>query len=63
MTPLCTTNSGRCPGDSGAAVYRNIGINSYVVAIHTSASSNQNRGVRITKPVFANIQHWANMHA
>jgi len=51
------------PGDSGAAVYRNIGNNSYVMAIHTSASGTQNRGVRITGPIFDNIQQWASMHA
>jgi V8-like Glu-specific endopeptidase len=49
-------------GESGSAVYRNIGSNSYVMAIHTSASSNQNRGVRIIDPVYGNIQQWAGMH-
>lgn len=48
-------------GDSGAAVYRNIGNDSYVMAIHTSANGSRGRGVRIIDPVYSNIQHWAGM--
>ncbi len=53
---------GTVAGESGSGVYRNIGSSSYVMAIHTSASGNQNRGVRIIDPVYDNIQKWAGMH-
>jgi len=53
---------GTASGESGGAVYRNIGSDSYVMAIHTSgASGGLDRGVRIIDPVYNNIQQWASM--
>ena len=48
-------------GDSGSCVYRNSGANSFAMAIHTGAAGPLDRGVRITSPVFANLQTWASM--
>jgi glutamyl endopeptidase len=49
-------------GESGSAVYRNIGNDPFVMAIHTCASGNLDRGVRIIDPVYQNIAQWAQMH-
>lgn len=50
-------------GDSGSCLYRNIGGNPFAMAIHTSTVGGNNRGVRITAPVYANLQRWASMRA
>lgn len=49
-------------GDSGSCVYRNIGNQSYAMAIHTSSDGGVNRGVRITDSVYANMEQWKSMH-
>jgi V8-like Glu-specific endopeptidase len=53
-------------GESGSCVYRNLGDQSYAMAIHTAAQSGDSqgaldRGLRITEPVFENLQQWASM--
>jgi len=48
-------------GESGSCVYRNIGDQSYAIAVHTSASGMQDRGLRIIEPVYQNFQKWASM--
>jgi glutamyl endopeptidase len=48
-------------GESGSSVYRNIGDQSYAMAIHTAATDTLDRGLRIIEPVFENLQHWASM--
>jgi len=48
-------------GDSGSSLYRNIGGQPYAMAIHTSIVGGNNRGVRITAPVYANLQRWASI--
>lgn len=48
-------------GESGSAVYRNIGDQSYVMAIHEALIGDSDRGLRIVEPVYANLQQWANM--
>jgi V8-like Glu-specific endopeptidase len=48
-------------GDSGSCVYRNIGDQSYVIAIHT-ADNGTNRGIRITAPLHENLTKWKSMH-
>jgi glutamyl endopeptidase len=48
-------------GESGSCVYRNIGDQSYAMAIHTSASGGADRGLRIIEPVYQNLQQWASM--
>ncbi len=55
---------GTQPGESGSAVYKNIGDQRYVMAIHTAGQgdgNNLDRGLRIIEPVFENLQHWATM--
>jgi glutamyl endopeptidase len=54
-------NLGTQVGESGSCVYRNIGDQSYAMAIHTYASGMQDRGVRIVEPVYQNLQQWAQM--
>lgn len=54
------------PGESGSCVYRNIGDQSYAMAIHTAgqdgaSQSALDRGLRITEPIFENLQQWASM--
>ena len=49
-------------GDSGAAVWMNLGENNRVaVGIHTNGSSTSNFGTRITEEVFKNLQNWKNL--
>jgi glutamyl endopeptidase len=54
-------------GESGSCVYRNIGDQSYAMAIHIGAqegidpATTLDRGLRITEPVFENLQNWASM--
>jgi glutamyl endopeptidase len=50
-------------GESGGCVYRNIGSQSYAMAIHTSNDGTINRGVRITTAVYKNLQQWQAMRA
>jgi V8-like Glu-specific endopeptidase len=50
-------------GESGAAVYRNIGSQPFALAIHTSVDPRINRGLRITEHVYNNLQQWAAMRA
>lgn len=46
-------------GDSGAAVWMNLGENNRVaVGIHTNGGSTSNFGTRITDEVFKNLQNW-----
>jgi V8-like Glu-specific endopeptidase len=46
-------------GDSGAAVWMNIGENNRVViGVHTNGSSTSNFGTRITDEVYKNLQTW-----
>jgi glutamyl endopeptidase len=49
------------PGESGSAVYRNIGDQSFVMAIHEAVIGDSDRGLRIIEPVYENLQQWANM--
>jgi glutamyl endopeptidase len=49
------------PGESGSAVYRNVGDQSFVMAIHEAEVGNSDRGLRIIEPVYENLQQWANM--
>jgi glutamyl endopeptidase len=56
------------PGESGSCVYRNIGEQRYAMAIHTAgqdvgggSQNGTDRGLRITEPVFENLQQWAAM--
>jgi V8-like Glu-specific endopeptidase len=55
-------NLGTLPGDSGSCVYRNIGEQSYAMAVHTSTDGSINRGIRIIEPVYNNLRMWASMH-
>ena len=48
-------------GDSGSCIYRNIGGQSFAMAIHTGTNDNVDRGVRIIPPVYANLQKWSTM--
>ena len=52
-------------GESGSCVYRNIGDQSYAMAIHCAGTPNNtlDRGLRIIEPVFQNLQQWASMRA
>jgi V8-like Glu-specific endopeptidase len=50
-------------GDSGSCVYRNIGNQSFAMAIHTGFNGTIDRGVRIIPPVYANLQKWSMLHA
>lgn len=52
---------GTLRGDSGSSLYRNIGGQPYAMAIHAAIVGGNNRGVRITAPVYANLQRWASM--
>jgi glutamyl endopeptidase len=46
-------------GDSGAAVWMNIGENNRVaIGVHTNGSSTSNFGTRITDEVYNNLQTW-----
>jgi V8-like Glu-specific endopeptidase len=54
---------GTLDGESGACVYRNVGDDSYAMAIHTGARGGLDRGLRIVDPVYANLQRWAAMGA
>jgi len=52
------------PGESGSCVYRNIGEQRYAMAIHTAGQqggAGSDRGLRISEPVFQNLQQWASM--
>jgi glutamyl endopeptidase len=49
------------PGESGSAVYRNMGDRSFVTAVHTAGTDSVDRGLRITEPVYENLQQWATM--
>lgn len=53
-------NLGTILGDSGSCLHRLIGEQPHAMAIHTSAA-NVGRGIRITPPVYANLQMWAGM--
>jgi glutamyl endopeptidase len=46
-------------GESGSCVYRNIGDDSFAMAIHTAATGPGDRGLRIIEPVYENLQTWA----
>jgi glutamyl endopeptidase len=53
-------------GESGSCVYRNIGDQSYAMAIHVASQGSDpstalDRGLRITEPVFENLQHWSSL--
>ena len=50
-------------GDSGSCVYRNIGAQSFAMAIHTGSNGTIDRGIRIIPPVYANLQTWSMMQA
>lgn len=50
-------------GDSGSPVYRNIGSQPFALAIHSAVNPGINRGLRITDPVYHNLQLWAAMRA
>ena len=50
------------PGESGSSLYRNVGDLRYAMAIHTAGQNGTDRGVRITEPVFENLQQWSSMH-
>lgn len=55
-------NLGTMPGESGSCVYRNLGDQSFAMAVHTAGfDSGLNRGLRITPPIFNNLQTWASM--
>jgi glutamyl endopeptidase len=49
------------PGESGSCVYRNIADQCYAAAIHTAATEQIDRGLRITAPIYDNLQQWSNM--
>jgi len=55
-------NLGTLAGDSGSCVYRNVGGQSYAMAIHSGSNVTLNRGVRIIEPVYANLKNWSLMH-
>jgi glutamyl endopeptidase len=48
-------------GQSGSCIYRNSGSDSFAMAVHTTAVGAIDHGVRITAPVFSNLQNWASM--
>lgn len=50
-------------GESGGCVYRNLGDQSFAMAIHTGSSGTIDRGVRIIEPVYANLLKWSTMRA
>ena len=56
-------NLGTQNGDSGSCLYRNIGDQSFAMAIHTGFNGTIDRGVRIIPPVYANLQKWSMMQA